>query len=343
MSGRIALVDVGTSAAGQTGCLQDYNTNVGRGYRLSVGLLIQLNNTGAAYVAADQISPALDLLASAFTRYRIKRCKFIYAPQSTTNTVNRITFAYASDPLHPAICPITPAVTTPEGLEGLADSIVFAPWAGWELDVSKALPKDWLFIGTSLAQDIAVTDSSRFEYFGAIGGIITPSSSGAARFGTIYQEFEIEFKEFCPITIIRPAAFAGIPKEVIMEFLRTQKSLLAKGHTSERTRISTQVEESPRGPSLSCADGETTDISEKECGRARLRQSSLVPFSRTDTRANKEEFSEDVERHSATGGQSLEETEILCKALWPNLTLDEIKEIVSRYARIVPDKDDVHL
>lgn len=339
MRGKIALLDVGTGAAGQTGCLQDYNTNVARGVRLSVGQLVALGTSGASYVFADQVSPALDLISSAFTRYRVKRMKFIYAPQSTTNTVNRITFAYASDPLHPSICPATAAVTTPEGMEGLADSIVFAPWMGWELDVSKSLPKDWLFTCSTNGDVTNGNEASRFEFFGAVGGVITPSSAGASRYGTLYQEFEIEFKEFCPISTVRPTSLSGIPREVISNFIRMQKGSSAQGEIGEGTRISSQVDESSRSNSLLVVRDATTIPPERSAGRACLLQSSLSLFPSPDKEVNKEESSETLTTSGIRSFQSLEEIEEIIKDSWPHLSADEHKEILQMVVRCRSPKD----
>ena len=42
-------------------------------------------------------------IGSAFVRYRVTKCKFIYEPQSPTTVNDRLVFAFAADPEHPLI------------------------------------------------------------------------------------------------------------------------------------------------------------------------------------------------------------------------------------------------
>lgn len=152
---------------------------------------------GGTDVVKNYISPVFNLIGSAFTRYKIKGCKFLYEPQSSTQTSDRLVFAYANDPEHPLI-KATPAAASQGKLLALADSMSFAPWKTWELDVSQEVNQDLLY---TYNQDNTETDN-RFNMFGSIGCIpsVEPTSTTAMTvYGVLYAELCFEFVEFCPI------------------------------------------------------------------------------------------------------------------------------------------------
>lgn len=152
------------------------------------------------------ISPQWDLIASCFTKYRVKRVKFRYFPQSTTTKDNRLVFSFASDANHPLVF----GAATQSSLEAVADSIPFAPWCAWDMDVTSKVSKDWMYTYDGLSPQVQTNISSYIERFASFGtvGCITAINGTAVTgdvFGLLYLELGIEFCEFCPVSVTRPA------------------------------------------------------------------------------------------------------------------------------------------
>jgi hypothetical protein len=166
---------------------------------------VRLGAAGAT-VADDYVSPVFDLIASAFVRYRVKKLVFHYEPQASSTTDERLVFAFAEDPVHPVLWSNPPPTTT-ECL-ALGDSIAFAPWRGWSMDVTSRL-QDTLFY-TFTDPTLAVsTFADRFSDFGVIS--LTGTTTGQAAVvgcGVLYMDVEVEFEEFCPIVTASPASAA---------------------------------------------------------------------------------------------------------------------------------------
>jgi len=154
---------------------------------------------GALAAGAPWISPVFDLIASAFTRYRVKRCRFHYRPQAPTTLSQRLFFAFAADAAHPLV--LTTVPSQPQ-LEALADSIPFAPWTEWSMDVSRSLDREtWLYTKSDDATPTTEIDIlQRFANFGSISCLADTIGTASVIFGVLYLELDIEFKEFCPIT-----------------------------------------------------------------------------------------------------------------------------------------------
>jgi hypothetical protein len=207
ISGLIAVANIGhTATAGTFVGFVDGLGQAGGAIRLSPTNPATLNSGGAAAVGGF-VSQALDLLGSAFTRYKAKKLKFHYRPQSGTNSTQQLVFAFAADPVHPLIGAASTVVTA-QGLESLADSIPFAPWAPWDMDVSSKLdPVPWLYTDSnSIADGATPSETSRFDSFGSIGCFAaTASTTTAANYGVLYMSFDMDFKEFCPISVTRPS------------------------------------------------------------------------------------------------------------------------------------------
>ena len=152
------------------------------------------------------LSPALDNMGSNFVRYSMVQCRFLYEPQSSTATSDRLIFAFASDPEHPNIKG-TPATASQSKLLALQDSVAFAPWRSWELDISqslRSLSKDPLY---TYNQDTQEYDN-RFMSFGAIGCVpsVEPSSTTPMTvYGILYSDFIIDFIEMDPTNTTGPS------------------------------------------------------------------------------------------------------------------------------------------
>jgi hypothetical protein len=208
ISGLIAIAQVGQSdTAGQFSGIVDGLGSPATAVRLSPTAPYSINNTGSAAIGAF-ISPALDLLGSAFTRYRCKKLKFHYRPQSGTDSTQQLVFGFAADPVHPLIASGGGYSTVPTitGLESLADSIPFAPWAPWDMDVSRKLDiQEWLYTDYDTNDNVS-SSTARFSNFGAFGLIAaTASTDTAVNYGVLYMSFDMDFKEFCPISVTRPS------------------------------------------------------------------------------------------------------------------------------------------
>jgi len=161
------------------------------------------------------LSPGPDLISSCFTRVTPKGLRFRYCPQSGTNTTNRMVFGFAADSSNPLVISTAPSQVR---LEALADSRPFAPWEEWEMDVSYALDKKTKLytsdqINTTSAQELV---NDRLNSLGSIGCM--SSAAGTATtgdvFGVLYADMELEFSEFCPISVTRPTLHAQIMEQI---------------------------------------------------------------------------------------------------------------------------------
>lgn len=153
-------------------------------------------------------SPIFDLIGSAFVRYRVTGLKFIYEPQASSTTEERLVFAYASDPAHPLIRAGAPSAGK---LLSVADSIAFMPWRGWELDVSKNVRQDLLYTESTATgtTDLQLDTINRFSAFGVIGCVgASEDMTGNIPCGVLYMELKVELHEFCPVVDDLPAMVA---------------------------------------------------------------------------------------------------------------------------------------
>ncbi len=160
----------------------------------------------AGAIAADGwISPVWDLIGSTFTRYRVKELQFHYAPQSTTTVEGRLVFGFAADPVHPLVYAEAGLTPTQASLLAVADSVPFAPWRAWTIDVSHRLDGDnelYLYNPVVASQN---TDW-RFSNFGSLAVVTDQASLEAeVKYGVLYMETKIELLEFCPISVTRPS------------------------------------------------------------------------------------------------------------------------------------------
>jgi hypothetical protein len=166
---------------------------------------VALQPAGTA-VSDEYVSPVFDLIASAFARYRVNKLVFHYEPQASATTSERLVFAFAEDPVHPLLWS-NPVPGTSE-LLALADSIAFAPWRGWSMDVTSRL-QNTLFYTFSDPTAAVSTFADRFSDFGVISLVgATPNGTGAIQCGVLYMEVDIELEEFCPIVSVSPSSAA---------------------------------------------------------------------------------------------------------------------------------------
>lgn len=198
-----------TSAAQGTGLLQPGP---------AAGISLQLNLTQPALLTAagaknvvNYVSPVYDLIASAFARYRVKRCVFHYEPQSASTTPERMVFAFAEDPLHPVLWNAT--VPTQASLLALSDSVAFAPWRSWSMDVSGRLQDTLMYTFSDPSTTVGVFNE-RFSDFGVISCMTSSVSGTNTPCGVLYLELMVELVEFCPISVTNPSSVAALMKRL---------------------------------------------------------------------------------------------------------------------------------
>jgi len=156
--------------------------------------------SGAAW-----LSPVMTLLALLFVRYKVKKLKFHYRPQVSTNVSDQLVFAWTTDPFHPLIglglTALEADAISSQRLLAMADSMPFSPWVSWSMDVSHSLDSDFEHY-TSITGGTPTTTtfdpSLRFAFTGSFAVTNTVNTS-AITYGVLYAETEIEFCEFCPL------------------------------------------------------------------------------------------------------------------------------------------------
>lgn len=213
---RLAAYEIGAGASTTDG-LRGISGVASQTSNVRLGLTTQAGYRAAGTNTTNEfLSPALDLEASSFTRFRCKRLRFQYCPQSGTNTTQRMVFAYANDPDHPLI---NTAVPSQAQLESVSDSIPFAPWKPWTLDVSSSLDKtSWLYTYDGAPSAGVTTDIvDRFNTIGVIGCMASANGTVTTGdvFGVLYIIADLEFKEFCPISVTRPALLRLLGEKLI--------------------------------------------------------------------------------------------------------------------------------
>lgn len=157
------------------------------------------------------MTPIFDLIGSAFVRYRMKKLIFHYEPQSSATTTEQMVFAFANDPLHPVLWNST--IPTPAALLSVADSIAFAPWRAWSMNVSKKVADNWLYTFSDTSTTVAEF-VERFSDFGVMSCVTNSAAGTTAYSGVLYAEMEFELKEFCPISVTRPSALRALASKV---------------------------------------------------------------------------------------------------------------------------------
>jgi hypothetical protein len=152
------------------------------------------------------LSPALALLSDAFVRYRMQKLVFIYEPQAPSTINDRVVFAYTEDPRHPLM--YTKSTLFGDQLStgkllALGDSIAFAPWESWTMDVSRSAKQDLLYVAMVAKAPDGTNNmlaTERFFSFGSIGCVTTNlTGSGFVIYGILYMSVVFDLVEFCPI------------------------------------------------------------------------------------------------------------------------------------------------
>lgn len=206
-------------------------------------------------------SPVYDLIASAFTRYKLKKVVFHYEPQSSATSTERLVFAFAPDPLHPILW----NASTPDldDLLALSDSIAFAPWRGWSMDVSDKLDDTLMYTFSQPSTAISAFDE-RFSDFGVISCITSSGSTGSTNTcGILYMELMVELTQFCPISSSAvPAAKHLLPKLQSLSDKSTYRRPSSSA-SSSRDNSDKDCPQSPVTETPTCAHKNVRDITTK--------------------------------------------------------------------------------
>lgn len=203
--GQVQRISAGATGAGLVDTSQEFNSAQ---LNLTNPAGLQPAGTKTNYIYN---SPVFDLIASAFVRYRMKKLVFHYEPQSAATASERMVFAFANDPLHPVLWNASPP--NQAALLSLSDSIAFAPWRAWSMDVTNKVSQDKLY--TYSDASTTVTEfAERFSDFGVISCVTNSVSGSSAGAGIIYMECEIELEEFCPISTTRPGILTNLKRKV---------------------------------------------------------------------------------------------------------------------------------
>jgi hypothetical protein len=187
-------------------------------------------NTGAAaagnpfqYTPVSYISPVFYLLAEMFARWKVNRLMFHYTPQSSTTVNGRAVFAFADDPVHPVLNPdMSTDISGPAGpddiptttsLLSLGDTMAFAPWLPWTLDVSKTVGQNELYTDAAVGwtasdANYSVTNTEVLGFpaamrqwaLGSLSCATLTTEASSFDGGVLWMEIDVSLIEFCPIT-----------------------------------------------------------------------------------------------------------------------------------------------
>jgi len=144
------------------------------------------------------ISPHIPLLSVAFDRYRISGLTFHYEPQSTTTVADRMVFAWTDDPIHPFLSPYA-SPTVPPQLDLLVtqDSMAFAPWKPWSLQLPVSTEPKYMYQPNATS---AASIVDRFSSFGAFNCVGSAAPTVSTLYGILYASVQMEF--FDPVPIV---------------------------------------------------------------------------------------------------------------------------------------------
>jgi len=154
---------------------------------------------------ASWISPIMTLLALLFVRFKVKKLKFHYRPQVSTNVSDQLVFAWTADPYHPLIglglTSLEADSISSQRLLAMADTMPFSPWLAWSMDVTDSLDGDFEHYCSITGGTPTVTTfdpSLRLAFAGTFACTNTVNTA-TVPYGVLYAETEIEFREFCPL------------------------------------------------------------------------------------------------------------------------------------------------
>jgi len=152
------------------------------------------------------LAPQVSLISQAFDKYHVRAMEFIYEPQSTTATADRLVFAYSEDPRHPILGGAA-ATTVPSQTDLLItpDSVAFAPWTPWTLRVPVENTDEYY---------IAPQDQNqRLSYHGLIACRST-TVAAAVTYGVLYCRLLYEFVDPVPVVnTVVPSSLGNFPRE----------------------------------------------------------------------------------------------------------------------------------
>jgi hypothetical protein len=216
---------------------------------LNPGALFRWSSANLTVSAANWISPVIQQINEVFGKYKIRRLRIHYQPQSSTNTTDAFAFAFSQDPAKDVLYTPTTAAINPSTMLGFMDSVAFSAWNRWTLNLDRAIDKEKEYLCEAelvISRDATGPDYNlgaaglRQTCFGAIGCSLTATASASLNTGVIYLESEIDFLQMAPsqtsylVAPLRP--YLPI-KRVRDEFVRLVGKLVEEEKERERGEI----------------------------------------------------------------------------------------------------------
>jgi hypothetical protein len=148
-----------------------------------------------------------------FVRYRVRTLAVSYVPSCPADTEGELTLSVSADPLHPNILAPNEGYPNVATLQGLENTVSFAPWQHATVDISEALTDEWLYcsaastvVGTGSVPTVAEFQANfnpRLTQFGVIGCLTNQEPvatlAECVDSGNLVIDFEIEFCEHNPV------------------------------------------------------------------------------------------------------------------------------------------------
>jgi hypothetical protein len=216
------------------------------------GTAYQAGNLGTPEVQYDYISPMFELMALNFVNYRLHGLEFIYEPQSTTTALDRCVFGFAADALHPLLKNSDGTQDISQRILALEDSVAFAPWERWTLNVSDSLKAEDLYVSdfietsTNNERQYSARIANRFSSFGSIAASCSNTSTLVSQtvYGIIYARIKVEFKEFCPLISVVTGSLDYPPgKEKVKKEKEKSSSSFCKTVAMDVDKIEDKIED----------------------------------------------------------------------------------------------------
>lgn len=154
----------------------------------------------------------LQILASAFSKYRVSDMKLHYMPTCPTSYDAQVALAFATDVDHPVLglrSYYTGGGAIPPNFNTIklsSNSVVFAGWLPWSAEfICEKHQEYYTFNNTKADRGISTSLTSipsmqdRWSYFGCISGAASGVNTGTL--GELFWEQTVELSDFSPITL----------------------------------------------------------------------------------------------------------------------------------------------
>jgi hypothetical protein len=148
-----------------------------------------------------------------FVRYRVSKLAITYVPSCPADTEGELTMSISGDPIHPNLFAPNEGYPNVASLQGLENTVSFAPWQHATIDISEALTNEWRYcsaastvVGTGSMPTVAEFQSDfnpRFSQFASIACLTNQEPvatlAEVVDSGNLVIDFDIEFCEHNPV------------------------------------------------------------------------------------------------------------------------------------------------